>query len=104
MPWRIDERVRAYLDALPNLALQPWNVPASRASWEWVPVPLLRWIQTGIDSRMMFAHDAEESGSVYETTDQLWREVIKTRDITPEREALHAKARQRCGNSCAPGA
>ena len=60
-----------------------WNVPASRSRWEWVPVPLLRWTHSGIDSRMMFAHDAQEGRSVYETTDQLWRGVITARDITP---------------------
>ena len=43
---------------------------------------LLRWTHSGIDSRMMFANDAQESLSVYGTTYQLWREVITTRDIT----------------------
>ena len=57
--------------------------PNDMARWEWVPVPPLRWTHSGIDRRMIFAHDEREGRSVYETTDNLWRGVTTTRDITP---------------------
>ena len=43
--------------------------PNDMARWEWVPVPPLRWTHSGIDRRMIFAHDEREGRSVYETTD-----------------------------------
>ena len=42
---------------------------AMQSRWEWVPVPPLRWTHSGIDRRMIFAHDEREGRSVYETTD-----------------------------------
>ena len=78
-----DADVLEFLINLPSLRLQPWSVSVDRARWEWIPVPLLRWTHSGIDSQMIFAHDAREGRSVYETTNQLWRGEITTRDITP---------------------
>ena len=72
IPWaaELEEFLRG---ALPTLRPVPYSLPLGSAWYKWVPVPALRCTHSGIDSRMIFAHDEREGRSVYETTDGLWR-------------------------------